>query len=281
MVDMRWLITGVGRGLGHALAQRCLARGDSVCGTTRDAETACAFQALAPGRSFGLHLEDMSEVAVRETVQQACDLMGGIDGLINNAGYGLVGALEETGLSQMRALFDVNLFLPIACIQAVLPEMRRRGSGTIVNITSVSGLAPWAGTAAYGASKYALECIGQTLRQEVQPFGITVMNVAPGALRTGFAGASLKGPLRVIGDYEKGPAHQAERLWRDGHGQEGGDPGKAAQAILTALEADDPPLHLLLGVDALHYAENTMSRLRNDMLEWRDLSEGIGFSSER
>ena len=248
---VNWLITGIGGGLGYELAQAALARGDTVFGTSRSAQSCAAFAAKAPGRSFAAVLDPADPAGLVALAQEA---MGGVDRLVNNAGYGLIGAIEEVSLDEVRALFDVNLFGSIAMIQAVLPAMRAQGAGHIVNITSVSGLAPWAGTAIYGASKYALECIGQTLAQEVGPLGIRVTNVAPGGLRTNFAGGSLRLAARDIPDYEE-TAHFAKRSLAAGQGTEKGDPVRAAAAIIAALDEPEPPLHLLLGEDALHYAE--------------------------
>ncbi|WPP23209.1 oxidoreductase [Komagataeibacter rhaeticus] len=266
-----WLITGAGRGLGRALAAAALARGDTVCGTLRDERACTAFEALAPGRAFGFLLDLRDPAAIHRVVNGAEVQTGGIDRLVNNAGYGLVGALEETSLDQARALFDVNLFGAIAMIQAVLPFMRARRAGYIINITSVSGLAPWSGTAIYGASKYALECIGQTLAQEVTPLGIRVMNVAPGGMRTDFAGHSLVLAEGDIKDYDGG-AHEARRILTSAPGHEKGDPDRAAAAILLALDTPDPPLHLLLGEDALHYADIAREALQTDIDAWRELS---------
>lgn len=270
---VNWLITGIGGGLGYELAQAALARGDTVFGTSRSAQSCAAFAAKAPGRSFAAVLDPADPAGLVALAQEA---MGGVDRLVNNAGYGLIGAIEEVSLDEVRALFDVNLFGSIAMIQAVLPAMRAQGAGHIVNITSVSGLAPWAGTAIYGASKYALECIGQTLAQEVGPLGIRVTNVAPGGLRTNFAGGSLRLAARDIPDYEE-TAHFAKRSLAAGQGTEKGDPVRAAAAIIAALDEPEPPLHLLLGEDALHYAEGQTDTLRAEMERWKAYSLSIAF----
>lgn len=271
-----WLVTGIGGGLGRALAEAALEHGDTVFGTTRDAAGAAAFAARAPGRSFAEVLDFSDADAPARVVAGAQARMGHIDRLVNNAGYGLIGAVEEVSLADARALFDVNLFGAIAMIQAVLPAMRARRGGHVVNITSVSGLAPWAGTAIYGASKYALECIGQTLAQEVGPLGIRVTNVAPGGMRTDFAGSSLRIAARTIPDYED-TAHFAERSLTAGRGKEKGDPARAAAAILAALDQPEPPMHLLLGEDALHYAEGQVERLSGEMARWSTYSLSIAF----
>ena len=266
-----WLITGVSSGFGEAIARAALDRGDTVCGTVRKPEAKAAFEALAPGRSHGFLLDVTDEARVHAVVAEAEALTGGIDILVNNAGHGLVGAIEETSLAEIRALFEVNVFGAVAMIQAVLPAMRARRAGFIVNITSVSGLAPWSGTATYGATKYALECYGQTLAQEVGALGIKVMNVAPGGFRTDFAGRSLALSEKVIADYA-GTAHMAREVLTTNVGRENGDPALAAAAILKAIDSPAPPLHLLLGADALHYAEDQLAAITADIDAWRETS---------
>lgn len=274
-----WLITGVGGGLGREIALAALAKGDKVFGTSRSAEGCAAFADLAPGRAFCEELDFADEAAPARVVAKAEQALGQVDRLVNNAGFGVIGAIEEVSSAEMRALFDVNVFGAIAMIQAVLPYMRARGAGQIVNITSVSGLAPWAGTAIYGASKYALECIGQTLAQEVGPMGIGVTNVAPGGLRTNFAGSSLRIAEREIVDYAD-TAHFAKRSLTSGQGKEKGDPKRAAAAILAALDEEKPPMHLLLGEDALHYAEGQSELLASEMKRWERYSTSIAFPAD-
>ncbi|TCU59411.1 short-subunit dehydrogenase [Novosphingobium sp. PhB57] len=271
----KWLITGIGGGLGRAVAKAALARGDSVVGTTRSVGDA-AFEALAPGRAHVLSVDLTDDASVRAAVARAETLTGGIDRLLNNAGYGLVGAIEEVSIDEARDLFEINVFGAIRMIQAVLPAMRARRAGHVVNTTSVSGHAPWAGTGVYGASKYALECVGQTLAQEVAPFGIRVTNVAPGGFRTGFAASGLKVAAKDIADYEDG-AHFARRSLTAGAGAEKGDPARGAEAILAALDAKEPPLHLFLGEDALHYARDQIAFVGQQMDAWETLSLSTAF----
>jgi NAD(P)-dependent dehydrogenase (short-subunit alcohol dehydrogenase family) len=188
-----------------------------------------------------------------------------------------VGAVEEASLAEIRAQFEVNVFGAVAMIQAVLPAMRARRSGRIVNITSVSAIAVWAGTGIYCASKHALEAIGETLADEVAPLGIGVINVAPGGMRTDYAGRSLVRSATCIKAYDEGPAHAAESILADHAGAEGGDPAKVARAILDAVDLETPPRRLLLGADALHYAEGHIDGLRSDIDRWREISLSTGF----
>lgn len=272
----KWWITGVSSGLGQAIAAAALARGDVVAGTVRrdvDLET---FGAQAPGRALGFLLDVTDGAAVRETAAAIEERMGGIDVLVNNAGYGLIGAIEEASTDEIRAQFDVNVFGAIEVIQAILPFMRKRKRGHILNVTSVSGLAPWMGTGIYGATKYALECIGQTLAEEVRPLGIKVTNVAPGGLRTDFATRSLTVCKTEIADYEP-TAHLARNILSGHGGNEGGDPAKAALAVLKAVDAEEPPLHLLLGADALHYVGRKLGSFHAEIADWAPVTLSIGY----
>ncbi len=269
-----WFITGVSTGLGRALAEHLLAQDNIVVGTVRSESAAAAFDALAPGRAHGLVMDVTDEAAVLAAVAAAETLTGGLDFVVNNAGHGFTGAIEETSLADAKALFDVNVFGPMAVIKAALPYMRARRAGHIINITSVSGLAAWHGTGLYGASKFALECIGRTLAQEVAPLGIRVTNVAPGGLRTAFAAGHMPGAEPSIADYA-GTAHVARGVLLGHHGTEPSDPALAAQAIVAAALAAEPPMLLLIGADALGYAENEFATLAADIARWKPLTLSV------
>jgi NAD(P)-dependent dehydrogenase (short-subunit alcohol dehydrogenase family) len=269
-----WLITGVSGGLGREIALAALARGDVVIGTVRKASDVDAFERLG-GQALVLDVTD--EAAVRDGVAAAEAVTGKIDILVNNAGYGLVGAVEEASLDEVRAQFETNVIGPLAMLKAVLPAMRARRAGRIINITSVSGLAVWAGTGVYCASKWALEGLTQTLAAEVAELGIRVTNVAPGGLRTAFAAGSKAIVASKIADYD-GLARDAERIMADHAGQEPGDPAKAALAILAIADADAPPMHLLLGEDALKYAGYAAAALQADIEAWKALTLSIDFA---
>jgi NAD(P)-dependent dehydrogenase (short-subunit alcohol dehydrogenase family) len=267
---LRWLITGVGSGLGREIASQALARGDTVTGTVRKLADRAAFEARAPDAARGvvLDLADAGAVASAD--------LGEVDILVNNSGYGLVGAVEEASAAEARAQFEVNVFAPLVLIQAVLPAMRKRRAGTIVNVTSVSGIAVWAGTGLYCASKHALEAIGESLAEELAPLGVRVINVAPGGMRTDYAGRSLVRPGQPIADYDGGPGHAAQAILAGHAGGEAGDPAKIARAIIDAALAERPPKRLLLGEDALHYAQAHIDGLAADIERWRDVSISIG-----
>lgn len=269
-----WWITGVSSGFGRAIAEAALAEGDIVAGTVRREEDRLAFEALSPGRALGFLLDVTDEPAIHETVRAIEERAGAIDILVSNAGYGLIGAIEEASAGEIRTQFDVNLFGAIAVIQSVLPSMRARRQGRIINVTSVSGLAPWMGTGIYGATKYALECIGQTLAEEVRPLGIKVTNVAPGGLRTDFATRSLTTCRTEIADYAP-TAHLARSILSGQGGSEGGDPAKAARAVVKIARAEEPRLHLLLGADALHYVGRKLGAMQAEIADWAPVTVSI------
>ncbi len=275
-----WLITGVGSGLGAALAGAALARGDIVAGTVRTAQDLAAFEARASGRALGFLADLGDEAQTRAAVHAAEIASGGVDILVNNAGYGLVGAIEEASLAEVRRQFDVNVFGPLAAIQAVLPFMRARRAGRILNITSVSGLAVWAGTGVYCASKHALEAIGLTLADEVAAFGIAVTNIEPGGMRTDYAGRSLVQAAARIADYDGGVVRQSRDILADHAGHEPGDPDKVAAAILAVADSPAPPRRLLLGADARLYATRHLDALREGIEAWSRVTQSVGFDPD-
>lgn len=275
-VTRTWLITGVSSGLGRSLAETALARGDVVAGTVRTLKDKEAFEAAAPDRALGFLLDVTDTKAVEQTVAAVEDATAGVDILVNNAGYCLVGAVEEASMTEIRAQFDVNVFGAIAVIQAVLPFMRGRRAGHIVNISSISGLAAWAGTGIYCASKFALEGVTQTLAQEVGVLGIKVTNIEPGGIRTDFAGRSLAHTDRIIDDYND-TAHDSRRIIAEHLGHEPNDPKKVAQAVLKIVDSEHPPLHLLLGSDAMYYVGKSLGAFQSEMAEWSSLTFDTGF----
>jgi NAD(P)-dependent dehydrogenase (short-subunit alcohol dehydrogenase family) len=275
---MNWLITGVSSGLGRAIADAALARGDKVAGTVRRQADLDAFEARAPGRALGYLADMLDEASVREAAGRAEADLGGIDVLVGNAGYGLVGAVEESSLAEIRRQFEVNVFGPIAAIQAVLPHFRARRRGHVITITSVSGVATWAGTGVYCGSKHALEGVTRTLAEEVAELGVKVTNIEPGGLRTDYAGRSMVVTQARIADYD-GAARNAQRIMADHAGHEPGDPAKAAAAILAIAGADDPPLQLLLGADAMLYATRQLASQQAEIGKWAKLTLSTGFDA--
>jgi len=265
------LITGVSSGFGRALAQEALAAGHRVVGTVRSAQAADAFQALAPGGARARLLDVTDTAAIAPTVDAIEAAHGPIDVLVNNAGYGHEGILEESPLEQMRQQFEVNVFGAVAMIQAVLPHMRARRAGHILNITSMGGFITMPGIAYYCGSKFALEGIGEVLGKEVAALGIHVTSVAPGSFRTDWAGRSMVRSPRGIGDYDAlfDPIRQRRQ---EVSGRQLGDPHKAAQAMLAVIDSHAPPAHLLLGSDALQLVRDKLTALERELTQWEALT---------
>jgi NAD(P)-dependent dehydrogenase (short-subunit alcohol dehydrogenase family) len=265
------LITGVSSGFGRALAQQALADGHRVAGTVRNAQAAQAFEAMCPERAHARLLDVTQFEAIDGVVADIEAKLGPIDILVNNAGYGHEGILEESPLSDMRRQFDVNVFGPVAMMKAVLPFMRARRRGHILNITSMGGYITMPGIAYYCGSKFALEGISDTLAKEVQAFGIAVTAIAPGSFRTDWAGRSMQRSARSIADYDAlfDPVRKARE---EKSGKQLGDPARAARAILDVIEAEASPTHLLLGSDALQLVRGKLADLGRDLDAWEAVS---------
>jgi NAD(P)-dependent dehydrogenase (short-subunit alcohol dehydrogenase family) len=261
------LITGVSSGFGRALAREALAAGHKVVGTVRSAQAKRDFESLSANAAFGRVLDVTDFDAIDGIVAEIEATVGPVDVLVNNAGYGHEGVMEESPLSEMRRQFDVNVFGAVAMMKAVLPLMRERRRGHILNITSMGGYITMPGITYYCGSKFALEGISEALGKEVKPFGIAVTAVAPGSFRTDWAGRSMTRTPRSIGDYDHvfNPIRKARE---EKSGKQLGDPQKAARAMLAAIAADRPPTHLLLGSDALGLVRDKLSALENEIRDW-------------
>jgi len=265
------LITGVSSGFGRALSEQALAQGHRVVGTVRNAQAAQAFEALYPGRAHARLLDVTQFDAIGAMVAQIEADLGAVDVLVNNAGYGHEGILEESPLSDLRRQFDVNVFGPVAMIKAVLPFMRARRRGHILNITSMGGYMTMPGIAYYCGSKFALEGISDALAREVQAFGIAVTAVAPGSFRTDWAGRSMQRTARSIADYDPlfDPVRHARK---EKSGKQPGDPARAARAMLAVIGSEAPPAHLLLGSDALQLVRGKLDELGRQFDAWEELT---------
>ncbi|WP_289366716.1 oxidoreductase [Pantoea stewartii] len=264
-------ITGVSSGFGLALAKEALLAGHRVIGTVRNPDALQAFEALDAQRAFGRLLDVTDVERIAETVKEIVATVGTVDVLVNNAGYGHEGILEESSLEEMRRQFDVNVFGAVAMIKAVLPEMRQRRCGHIINITSMGGFITLPGISYYCGSKFALEGISETLGKELAPFNVKVTAVAPGSFRTDWAGRSMSRSARTLPDYDAlfDPIRQARQ---EKSGNQPGDPVKAAQAILTLIESQSPPAHLLLGSDALTLVRQKLADLHHEIEQWESLT---------
>jgi NAD(P)-dependent dehydrogenase (short-subunit alcohol dehydrogenase family) len=269
-----FLITGVSSGLGRAFAAGALAAGHRVIGTVRRPEDAAAFRA-SPG-AFPLLLDVTDYAAMPDAVQQAEREVGPVDVLVNNAGYGHEGILEESSMDDLQRQFAANVFGPVAMIKAVLPGMRARRRGHIINVTSMGGFITMPGITFYCGSKFALEGISEALGKEVASFGIHVTALAPGQFRTDWAGRSMDRTPRSIGDYDGviDPI-RAARQAKSGH--QPGDPDKAAQALLRLVEADNPPVRLFLGADALGLVEQKLAQMKTEIAAWDSVSRSTSF----
>jgi len=271
-----FLITGVSSGLGRAFAMGALAAGHRVIGTVRRLEDAQAFGTSE--RSFPLLLDVTNYAAVPEAVQKAERDAGPIDVLVNNAGYGHEGALEESSMDDLQRQFAANVFGPVAMIKAVVPGMRERRRGHIVNVTSMGGFITMPGIAFYCGSKFALEGISEALGKELQSFGIHVTALAPGQFRTDWAGRSMDRTPRSISAYDAvmdtiRAARQAKS------GKQPGDPDKAAQVLLKLVEAENPPTHLILGEDALGLVTQKLEDMKQEIAAWETISRSTSFAA--
>jgi NAD(P)-dependent dehydrogenase (short-subunit alcohol dehydrogenase family) len=273
-----WLITGCSTGLGRHLAEAVLGRGYNAIVTARDAAKVQDLVDAHPDTALALALDVTEDVQVANAVQQAEERFGSVDVLVNNAGYGYRAAVEEGEEPEVAKLFDTNFFGPVAMIKAVLPGMRARRDGAIVNISSIGARISPPGSGYYSAAKAALEAMSASLRRELEPLGITVTVVEPGGFRTDFAGRSLQQSRDAIADYAD-TAGRRRKEHDTAHGTQPGDPARAAQAIITAVEAPDSPFLLLLGKDALAGFRAVVEAQDKELEAWEELSLSTGFSA--
>ena len=273
-----WLITGCSTGLGRHLAEAVLGRGYNAIVTARDAAKVQDLVDAHPDTALALALEVTEDVQVANAVQQAEERFGSVDVLVNNAGYGYRAAVEEGEEPEVAKLFDTNFFGPVAMIKAVLPGMRARRDGAIVNISSIGARISPPGSGYYSAAKAALEAMSASLRRELEPLGITVTVIEPGGFRTDFAGRSLQQSRDAIADYAD-TAGRRRKEHDTAHGTQPGDPARAAQAIITAVEAPDSPFLLLLGKDALAGFRAVVEAQDKELEAWEELSLSTGFST--
>lgn len=267
----RILITGASSGLGRAFAEAALAAGHAVIGTVRKSADADAFGALHPTRAKAVVLDVTDFDKAAPTVATLERELGPIDVLVNNAGYGHEGTVEESPLEELQRQFEVNVFGAVAMMKAVLPWMRARRHGRIINITSMAGLVGLPGVSYYAGSKFALEGISESLDKEVSGLGIRVTAVAPGSFRTDWAGRSMVRTARSIADYDAvfDPIRQRRQ---EASGRQAGDPARAAKAVLELIESASPPQHLVLGNDALLLLHNASKERACERAAWEHIS---------
>ena len=270
MNDRVWLITGCSVGFGRHLALAALAAGDRVTATARRVDQLAGLVDAGGARVRTAALDVTDEASVDAAVKAALAEFGRIDVVVNNAGHGSVGAVEELAMTDLRALMDVMFFGAVAVTKAVVPHLRRQGSGTIVQMSSMGGQLSMPGFGAYSAAKFALEGLSEALSAELVPFGVHVLIVEPGAFRTEFGGQRMhRSPEIEAYQVSTGPTRAAVDAM---DGTQPGDPVKAAEAILRAVRADDPPLRLALGRNAVDALRAHQESLRDELSRWEDLS---------
>jgi NAD(P)-dependent dehydrogenase (short-subunit alcohol dehydrogenase family) len=273
-----WFITGCSTGLGRALAEAVIGTGHNAVVTARDVKKVADLADTAPERVLAVALDVTKPEQVTSAVQQAQERFGSVDVLVNNAGYGYRAAIEEGDDAEVRALFETHFFGTVAMIKAVLPQMRARRSGAIVNISSIGAQVMPVGSGYYAAAKAAMEGMSGALRGELAPLGISVTIVEPGAFRTDFAGRSLVESATIIDDYAETAGKR--RNGADGmDGNQAGDPAKAGAAIIAAVEASEPPAFLLLGPDALALYRYVADGRASEIAKWEKLTSSTNLDS--
>jgi NAD(P)-dependent dehydrogenase (short-subunit alcohol dehydrogenase family) len=265
-----WFITGASSGFGMAFAHYALDRGYNVVATARSVGKLTALAARAPNRVLVYKLDVTVSGEPEQAIAAAFERFGRIDVLINNAGYGIIGAIEETPAPEFRAQMETNFFGALSVTKAVLPHLRRQKSGAIVNISSLGGQLSFSGAGSYSASKFALEGMSEALAQEVAPFGIKVLIVEPGAFRTNFGGDALK--YMPVMDAYQNIMGATRAMTHDMHGTQVGDPYKAARAIELALLAETTPLRLQVGADSVAMVRAHAEQLLKDLAAWETVA---------
>lgn len=267
-----WFITGISSGIGKALAQAVIERGDFVIGTFRQQAQADLFNDQYKDRAFALTLDITSARQTEQAFALVNEKFGTVDVLVNNAGYGLAGAIEETSAEETRDIFEANFFGALRLTQMFLPLFRRQKSGHIIQVSSHGGFKAFAGFGIYNASKFALEGFSEALAQELAPLGIKVTIVAPGPFRTHFAGPGFKVAGQTIADYKATAGAFREKI-KSIDGTQEGDPHKAANAIYDITKLDTPPLRLPLGKIALHSIASKLGSVQHDLDSYRHIAE--------
>ncbi|GAB3220862.1 oxidoreductase [Spirosoma arcticum] len=273
-----WFITGCSSGFGYALTQAVIDLGDRVVTTARQPEKLANFTQQAPDRVLALPLDVTKAESVSAAIDAAIDRFGRIDVLVNNAGYGLMGAIEELSDEEIRKQFDTNVFGLLNVTRTLLPHLRKQRSGHIVNISSIAGLVGSAGLGGYCATKFAVEGISEALAQELAPFGIAVTIIEPGGFNTNWGGSSMQWGQHEIKEYTIAAGNLKEKFEKmDSH--QLGDPAKAARAIIEAVQAGYPPLHLPLTAAALQMVRQKMNAMTDEFDRWESVALAVNYDS--
>jgi NAD(P)-dependent dehydrogenase (short-subunit alcohol dehydrogenase family) len=273
-----WFITGASRGFGALITQEALAAGDAVVATARDPKSVTDKIGDHPNL-LAVKLDVTQETEAHEAVRQAVKRFGRIDILLNNAGYGLLGAVEESSAVEVDRMFQTNVFGALNVIRAVLPEMRRQRSGHVINISSIGGYAGYVGWGAYGATKFAIEGITESLAQEVKPLGIKVTVVEPGFFRTDFLDEqSLVKTKAIIADYDE-TVGAMRRFAADANHAQPGDPAKFAKGMIALAHAENPPLRMPFGTDTVAKIAEKNAHVEGEVAQWRALATSTDFAA--
>lgn len=271
-----WFITGVSTGFGAALADLLLEKGDKVAATFRQQEQADEFTKKAGANGRGFVVEVTDEAQVKQGIADAIQHFGHLDVIVNNAGYGSLGSIEEISAEEVKRQFEVNVFGPLHVLRAVLPHLRQRRSGHVLNITSIGGLKTFPGVGVYNASKFALEAIGESLAQQVGPLGIKVTNIEPSGFRTDWAGRSANIVTTGIEDYQATVGENLKGI-QGYSGRQPGDPQRAAQIMYDLVRQENPPLHLPLGKAAVKGARDKFASLVKELESVASIGDSADF----
>ena len=274
--NQTWFITGASSGFGDALADHVLEKGGRVAATFRKPEQAEAFTKKAEGRTLGLVCDVTDEATVKTAVADAIAKFSQLDVVVNNAGYGSMGSIEEVPAEEVQRQFDVNVFGALHVLRAVLPQLRKQRAGHVLNITSIGGLKTFPGVGIYNAPKFALEAIGESLSQQVGPLGIKVTNIEPSGFRTKWAGESATISNTKIEDYQPTVGENIRGI--EGYsGRQPGDPVRAAHAMYEVVQMESPPLHLPLGKAAVKGAREKFATLSKELEQYADMGDAADF----
>ncbi|WP_179413634.1 oxidoreductase [Mucilaginibacter sp. E4BP6] len=271
-----WFITGCSTGFGRELAKHVLESGHKVVVASRKTDDVSDIVADYPDTSIAVKLDVTNADEIKSSIEEAIKKFGQIDVLVNNAGIGYFGAIEESEDDEVRRMFEINFWGLANMIKAVLPLMRKQRSGNIVNIASIGGLVGFPAVGYYNATKFAVDGFSDALSKETAPLGIKVTVVCPSGFRTDWAGRSANNSKIVIDDYKETAGTNKDTI-RGYSGKQAGDPVRAAKAIVEAVESENPPLHLLLGAAALKGARNKLEVLKKDFDTWADTTTGADF----
>ncbi|MGI4833979.1 MAG: oxidoreductase [Janthinobacterium lividum] len=275
-----WFITGVSTGFGKHLAELALRNGDKVAATFRAQNQADEFTQQHQPNGLGLVADVADEAQVKAAVATAIDKLDHLDVVVNNAGYGSLGPIEEIDDAEVQRQFDINVFGPLRVIRAVLPHLRARKSGHILNVTSIGGLTTFPSAGIYHGSKFALEGLGESLAKQVGPLGIKITNVEPSGFRTDWAGRSATYTKVKIADYEP-TVGKALAMSQENSGKQAGDPARAAQAMFDLVRMDNPPLHLPLGKMAVREAIRKFTDIKQEVEQHAEIGNGADFPEDQ